>query len=359
MNSPAYTSDAERCFLRALNPTTGEELDPVFECTTPYELDRLVRKSAEAFEVYSAFPGKQRQRLLETIAFHLESNARPIIERAHAETGLPMSRLEAEMARTCFQLRFLGSLVGEGSWVDARIDHGDATRKPQPKPDVRSMFRPVGPVAVFGAANFPLAFSVAGGDTASALAAGNTVLFKVHPGHPGTSELVGQAICRALKDLQMPDSTFALLFDTGGDIGGALVKHPLVKAVGFTGSRRVARMLMDIAASRPEPIPVFAEMGSVNPIFILPDAMSKRAAEIADGVHASVTLGVGQFCTKPGLVILQAGPGADTFKNRLAELISATPAGVMLTPAIQKTFQTGIESLKSIKGVSLVAHGKT
>lgn len=345
--------------VRGVNPATGQELEPPFHCTTLEELDCAVRRANEAFKLYGRFPGKRRQSLLEAIASNLESASEPIIERAHAETALPKARLQGEMARTCYQLRFLGNVAGEGSWVDARVDHGAADRKPQPKPDVRSMLRPIGPVAVFGASNFPLAFSVAGGDTASALAAGNTVLFKVHPGHPGTSDLVGRAIQKAIKELGVPDGIFSLLFDSGSEIGPALVQHPLVKAVGFTGSRRAGRMFVELAAARPEPIPVFAEMGSINPIFILPGAIRERGTAVAEGVHASVTLGTGQFCTNPGLIVVRAGQFLDAFRRRLVELFSTTPPGTMLTSAICRNFHAGIEALKSVRGVSELARGTT
>lgn len=359
MNSNQNFHEMETRVLRGLNPATGEQLDPVYKCASAEDLERAVQRAASAFELYGALSGKQRQKLLERIASNLESNSEVIIQRAHAETALSKARLQGEMARTCYQLRFLGHLAGEGSWVDARIDHGDPHRKPLPKPDLRSMLRPLGPVAVFGASNFPLAFSVAGGDTASALAAGNTVVFKVHPAHPGTSDLVGRAIYKAIEDLSLPEGTFTLLFDDGIELGAALVKHPLIKAVGFTGSRHAGRALMDLAASRPNPIPVFAEMGSVNPVFVLPGAMRERGPAIAEGLHASFTLGVGQFCTNPGLVIVPTGPGMDEFKNKLVELVSATPAGTMLTRTIWQNFNAGIEAFKSVHGVVELARGRT
>ncbi|MDH7501744.1 MAG: aldehyde dehydrogenase (NADP(+)) [Verrucomicrobiota bacterium] len=359
MNATCHPKNTCPETVRGVNPTTGQELDPPFPCTTIDELDRAVRCATDAFRTYSRLPGKRRASLLEAIAANLEAGADPIIERAHTETALPKARLQGEMARTCYQLRFLGRLAEEGSWVDARVDHGAPDRKPQPKPDVRSMLRPVGPVAVFGSSNFPLAFSVAGGDTASALAAGNSVLFKVHPGHPGTSDMVGRAIQKAVQASGMPDGVFALLFDSGTGIGAALVQHPLVKAVGFTGSRRAGRMFVDLAAARPEPIPVFAEMGSVNPVFVLPHAMHERGAAIAEGIHASVILGVGQFCTNPGLVVFKADQAARAFQQRLAELFSNTAAGTMLTPAICRNFISGIEALKRVDGVSELAHGTT
>lgn len=355
--SPPSTKESE-CAFRGVNPATAQELEPVFACTSLRELDRAVQRAAEAFHVFGRLPGKRRQEFLESIASGLQASAPAIIQRAHAETALTVPRLQGEMARTCYQLRFLAALAGEGSWVDARIDHAAPDRQPQPKPDVRSMLLPIGPVAVFGASNFPLAFSVAGGDTASALAAGNPVLFKVHPAHPGTSDLVGKVIREARNTLGLPTGTFELLFDTGTEVGTALVGHPLIKAVGFTGSRRAGRALMDLASARTEPIPVFAEMGSINPVFVLPGAMRERAESIAEGVHASVTLGTGQFCTNPGLVVVQGGQIAELFQKRLSELISRTDAGTMLTSSICANYQGGIESLKRVAGVRELARGK-
>src|SRR6185295_11076445 len=209
----------------------------------------------------------------------------------------------------------------EGWWLDARIDHGDPNRKPLPKPDVRSMLMPIGPVAVFSSSNFPLAFSVAGGDAASALAAGCPVILKPHQGHLGTSELVGLCVQQAVKDCGAPEGVFSMLYGAGREVGIALVKHPLVKAVGFTGSRAGGRALMDAAAARPEPIPVYAEMGSINPVFLLPGALKQNAEAVATGLHGSVTLGVGQFCTNPGLVFTGNGAGTDTFLQKLESLI--------------------------------------
>lgn len=359
MNTTYHPGNTHRHTVRGVNPTTGQELDPAFPCTRLDELDSAVRRAADAFRSYSRLSGKRRAGFLEAIAANLEGAAEPIIERAHTETALPKARLQSEMARTCYQLRFLAKLAEEGSWIDARVDHGAPDRKPQPKPDVRSMLRPIGPVAVFGSSNFPLAFSVAGGDTASALAAGNTVLFKVHPGHPGTSHLVGRAIQKAAQTSGMQESVFTLLFDSGTEIGAALVQHPLVRAVGFTGSRRAGRMFVDLAAARPEPIPVFAEMGSVNPVFVLPHAMRESGLAIAEGIHASVILGVGQFCTNPGLVVFMEDQAAQAFQHKLVELFSNTPAGTMLTPAIYRNFISGTEALKSVHGVLELARGTT
>ena len=256
--------------LYAANPATGESLQPGFIPATAEEVDLAARLAADAFETYRSTTGRQRAAFLRTFASNIESVAEEIIARAGQETALPPARLQGETARTCAQLRLFAQVAEEGSWVNARIDRADPERKPLPKPDIRSLLRPLGPVVVFGASNFPLAFSVAGGDTASALAAGNTVIVKAHAAHPGTSELVGHAIRQSVRDCGLPEGVFSLLFGSGSQIGTALMKHPMVKAGGFTGSRTAGRILMDVAAARPEPIPFYAEMSSTNPVFILP-----------------------------------------------------------------------------------------
>jgi len=294
------------------------------------DVDRAARAASDAFATYGWLGGRKKGELLRAVASRLEANGDAIIATANQETSLGLPRLKSELARTCNQLRMFAGLVEEGSWVDARIDHG--------KVDVRSMLRPLGPVAVFGASNFPLAFSVPGGDTASALAAGCPLIVKAHPAHPETSKLTARAISEVV-----PQGVFALI--EGYEAGIELVKHPLVKAVAFTGSRRGGRALMDIAAARREPIPVFAEMGSINPVFILPRALRERGAEIAAGLHASVTLGVGQFCTNPGLVIARE---ANTFVEELAKKMAATPCAPMLTSSIAEAYKTGVARLASL-----------
>jgi 2,5-dioxopentanoate dehydrogenase len=293
-------------------------------------VDRVAREAENAFATYGRTTGRQKAELLRAIAARLEADGDAIIEQANHETSLGVPRLKNELARTCNQMRMFGALVEEGSWVDARIDHG--------KVDVRSMRRPIGPVAVFGASNFPLAFSVPGGDTASALAAGCPVIVKAHPAHPETSRLAARAI-----EASVPRGVFALI--EGFEAGIEIVKYPAIKAVAFTGSRRGGRALMDLAAARPEPVPVFAEMGSINPVFILPRAMQARGAEIAAGLHASVTLGAGQFCTNPGLVI--AGE-SHAFLDTLAAKMSATPCAPMLTTSIAGAYREGVERFASV-----------
>ena len=328
--------------LQGFNPATGEDLPPIYHSASAAEVDRAARLAHAAFAAYSQTTGAERARLLRRIAENIETLGDELIIRASAETALSEPRLRTETARTCNQLRLFADLVEEGSWVDARIDHGDRERKPLPKPDVRSMLRPIGPVVVFGASNFPLAFSVAGGDTASALAAGCPVVVKAHHAHPGTSELVGLAVYEAVKSCGLPEGVFSLLYDAGVDVGTALVKHPLIKAGGFTGSRAGGRALFDIASSRPEPIPFYAEMSSVNPVFILPGALRERSDQIASGLHASVTLGAGQFCTNPGLIMLADNQDSDAFVNKLGELMAGTVEQTMLTRAISSTYRNGV-----------------
>ena len=325
--------------FRAFDPRTGESVGPDFFSASVEELNAAAQLAADARISFGNVGGKKKAEFLRQIAANLESLGDLLIERATLETALPTARIQSERGRTCSQLRLFADLVEEGSWVDARIDHADHGRKPIPKPDVRSMLRPIGPVAVFCASNFPLAFSVAGGDTASALAAGCPVIVMAHPAHPGTAELAGSAIREAVKSCGLPEGVFSLLFSKGYDIGQALVRHPRIKAVGFTGSRSGGRALMEIAAARPEPIPVYAEMSSVNPTFILPSVLAEKAEEIAAGLHGSFTLGVGQFCTKPGLVFLPASQHVESFKNKLAELTAATAVSPLLTRGIKAHYE--------------------
>lgn len=339
----------------ATNPTTGEPLQPGFVAATDEEVDLAVRLSAEAFDAYRRCSGRDRGALLRTIAGKIEEIAGDIIERAGLETALTPARLQTETARTVNQLRLFAQVAEEGSWVNARIDLADPNRKPAPKPDIRSMLRPLGPVVVFGASNFPLAFSVAGGDTASALAGGNTVIVKAHAAHPGTSELVGRAIQESVRECGLPEGVFSLLFGSGSQIGTALIKHPLVKAGGFTGSRTAGRALMDVAASRTEPIPFYAEMSSTNPVFILPGALRERAEAIATGLHTSFTMGAGQFCTKPGMVFL--AQDSVPFIEKLRELVSASSPFHLLTNAIHSSYHSAVARRKGDAAVKLVAEG--
>src|SRR5215472_7226108 len=341
--------------LYAHNPTTGQQLQPPFIPATPEEVDRAVQLAADAFKTYSHATGRERGAFLRKVAEKIEAITPEIAERAAQETALPGPRLEGEIARTCYQLRLFAQVAEEGSWVNARIDHADPERKPLPKPDIRSLLRPLGPVVVFGASNFPLAFSVAGGDTASALAGGNTVIVKAHAAHPGTSELVGRALQESVRECGLPEGAFSLLFGHGSEVGTALMKHPLVRAGGFTGSRTAGRILMDIAASRAEPIPFYAEMSSTNPVFILPGALRERGESIASGLHASFTLGAGQFCTKPGMVFLEKSPDADRFARKLRDLVDGASGFHLLTEAIHSSYDSSLAGRRSDSSVTLLA----
>ncbi len=341
--------------LYASNPTTGQRLDPGFTPATSEEVDLAVRMASQAFAAYSRTTGRERGAFLRAVAAKIESISAEIVERAGHETALPRARLQGETARTCAQLRLFAEVAEEGSWVSARIDRADPARKPAPKPDIRSLLRPLGPVVVFGASNFPLAFSVAGGDTASALASGNTVIVKAHAAHPGTSELVGRMLQESVRQCGLPEGVFSLLFGSGAEIGTSLMKHPLVKAGGFTGSRIAGGILMDVAASRLEPIPFYAEMSSTNPVFILPGGLRERGEAIAAGLHTSFTLGAGQFCTKPGMVFLPAGNEADSFATKLQQLVAVSTPFHLLTKTIHSAYDSALAERKADTAVTLVA----
>jgi alpha-ketoglutaric semialdehyde dehydrogenase len=344
--------------FHATNPKTGERFVQEFYSATLQEVDAAATLAHEAFEVYGRTSGHDKAAFLRTIAINIEGNAAEIIERAEQETALPKARLQGEVGRTCGQLRLFAQVVEEGSWTTARIDRADPGRKPAPKPDLRSTLRPLGPVVVFSASNFPLAFSVAGGDTASALAAGNPVIVKAHAAHPGTSELVGQALRDAVRECNLPKGVFSLLFDSGNQVGAALVKHPLIKAGGFTGSRNAGRILMNLAAARPDPIPFYAEMSSTNPVFILPDALRHHAEGIATGLHISFTLGAGQFCTKPGMVFLPEGEDASSFLTQLQKAVGGSAPFHLLTGAIRSSYNAGLTARKGKKSVKLLAENQ-
>jgi NADP-dependent aldehyde dehydrogenase len=324
-----------------INPATGETLEPAYYPAGVNELDQAVALAAEAFPVYSTLPGKQRAAFLRAIADGLDAIAEPLSQRAHLESALPLPRLTGEIARTTGQLRLFATVLEEGSWVDARIDTALPDRKPLPRPALRSMLRPLGPVAVFGASNFPIAFSAAGGDTASALAAGCPVVVKAHSAHPGTNELVASVIQSAIAACGLPEGVYSLLFGSGAEIGSALVKHPAIKAVGFTGSLRGGRQLMDLAASRPEPIPCFTEMSAVNPMFFLPSALQAGPEALAQNLFGSFTLGAGQFCTRPGIVFYVNQPEAPAFVAKLKELVTAANPFTLLTPGIASAYSDG------------------
>ena len=341
--------------FNAQNPTDGNKLEPGFHEAAEKEIWQAIEKAATAFETLRNKSGKAKASFMENIADEIMAIGDELITRCMEETGLPEARLKGERGRTVTQLKMFAAYLREGSWVEARIDKADPDRTP-PKPDIRSMQKALGPVGVFGASNFPLAFSVAGGDTTSALAAGCPVVFKAHPAHPGTCEMVGMAIARAAEKAGMPEGTFSMVHGKSTAVGLAIVRHPLIRAIGFTGSYRGGKALFDVANSRPDPIPVYAEMGSTNPVFILPEAMRERKANIARDLAASVTLGVGQFCTNPGLVFYQ--PDAEkSFAETLSRSLEEIKPGVMLTAYIQESYHAGVSKLAGTKGVKTLFKG--
>lgn len=343
--------------FHGVNPATGQSLNPAFYSASTEDVDRAASLAEEAFVQYRGTSGKDRGHFLRTIADSIQAITEQLVKRANLETALPEPRLQGEVARTANQLRLFAEVVEEGSWTSPRIDTALLDRKPLRRPDIRSMLLPLGPVAVFGASNFPLAFSVAGGDTASALAAGNPVIVKAHPAHPGTSELVGGAIRESVQACGLHPGLFSLLFDSGVETGKQLVQHPLIKAVGFTGSLSAGKALMQLAANRPEPIPCYAEMSSANPVFILPGAL-KQYEKIAADLTASYTLGAGQFCTKPGLVLVPESPDAASLVNELRSRAAATGEFSMLTKGIAEHYRTGLSHRIASKGVSVIHQGE-
>jgi len=345
-----FCSSGEQRFS-ALNPATGVVLEPQFFEATHREVDSAACAAAEAFDRYRTLPSAQRAAFLESIGRELTAIGPELVARAHEETALPLSRLEGELARTVNQLNLFAQQILQGSYIEARIDLALPERIPVPKPDLRAMRIPLGPVAVFGASNFPLAFSVAGGDTASALAAGCPVVVKGHPEHPGTSELAGMAVMRAVQKNDIPPGVFSLLQAKKINVGMALVQHPLIKAVAFTGSFSGGRALFDLASARPEPIPVYAEMGSVNPIFLLPQIIADQVRSLAAAFVESLTLGVGQFCTTPGLLLLIKDATTETFLCEIESCLATKPPGVMLHDGVKRNFLAGLNKLLSVDGV--------
>lgn len=333
----------------ARHAATSEPLGPTFRDAAGPEIDAAAEAARDAVGSFGAAAPELRATFLEAIAEELAAVGGELTERAHLETGLPLPRLQGEQARTIGQLRLFAALAREGSWVDARIDTALPDRKPLPRPDLRRVLRPLGPVAVFGASNFPLAFSVAGGDTASALAAGNPVVVKAHPAHPGTSDIAARAIRAAAQRCGLHPGVFGMVHGVSPEVSLALTRHEAISAVGFTGSRRAGRALFDAAAARPEPVPVFAEMSSINPVFVLPAALSERGAAIAQGLTDSFTLGVGQFCTKPGLVFGVSSPEWENFAQQVAACAQRVASAVMLHSGISQAFADGIQGLRNVE----------
>jgi NADP-dependent aldehyde dehydrogenase len=340
--------------VRAYNPTQQQVMEPEFRTVDAAQIDQACRLAEEAFDTFRALSDEKRAVFLDTVADQIMALGDVLVERVMAESGLPRPRIEGERGRTVGQLKLFANLLREGSWNDVRLDKALPERTP-PRPDLRMRMIGVGPVAVFAASNFPLAFSVAGGDTASALAAGCPVVLKAHFAHPGTSELVGRAVVKAVEICGLPAGVFSLLTGTGNELGIALVRHPAIKAVGFTGSRGGGLALMAAAAARPVPIPVYAEMSSINPVFLLPGALAARAEEIAAGFAGSLVLGVGQMCTNPGLVLGIAGPDLDRFANAAAQALAGGAACAMLSPGIAGNFQRGITQLAEHAEVKTLA----
>ena len=344
--------------FHGIDPATGAQLEPAFGEAGPAEIDRACALAAAAFDTYRESAPDARAAFLEAIAANILAIGDDLIVRAMAESGLPRGRLEGERGRTVGQLRLFAATLKDGAWLDIRIDPAMPGRTPLPRSDLRLRNIPLGPVAVFGASNFPLAFSVAGGDTAAALAAGCPVVVKGHPAHPGTSELVGRAVQAAVASCGLPEGVFSLLVGVGNELGAALVSDPRIKAVGFTGSRRGGLALMRLAAARPEPIPVYAEMSSINPVILCPAALAARGAALGRAFIGSLTMGAGQFCTNPGLILAEDGPGLDAFVAAARDALGLAPAATMLTPGIFQAYQGGVARLSGHAGVTEVARGQ-
>lgn len=349
----------EAGLFNACAAATGAALEPGFCTAIAADVAEACGAADEAFTTYAACSRETRAAFLDLVAEEIEALGDALIARAMAETGLPEARLQGECARTTGQLRLFARELRMGDYLRARIDHAQPARQPVPKPDLRARMVPLGPVAIFGASNFPLAFSVAGGDTAAALAAGCPVVIKGHPAHLGTSELVARAMCRAIQRAGMPAGLFSLLNGPGHELGEALVADPRIRAVGFTGSRQGGLALMRIAAARPVPIPVYAEMSSINPVFLLPAALAASAEALGRAYVTSVTLGAGQFCTKPGLVFALEGPALDRFVEAAREAMGLVPAQVMLTDAIRHAFTRGVAQWEAAPALRRTAHGQS
>src|SRR5690349_5852527 len=323
--------------------------------TPSNEIDEAVAKAHQAFLVYRKVKRSDKVAFLNLIADSMDKQRSQLAATASKETSLPVPRLDSEITRTVGQLRMFASLVKDGTWVRAIKDSADPERKPIPKPDLRLMQQPLGPVAVFGASNFPFAYSVCGGDTAAALAAGCPVVYKANPGHPETSEAVAKIAIDAAKQTGMPDGVFSMIQGVTNETGTRLVMDPLIKAVGFTGSFRGGKALYDACAKRPEPIPVYAEMGSTNPVFILPEILAQKGEEIARSLAASNTASVGQFCTNPGIMVAQENGDAKKFYDEFSKVIKGTPSAPMLTKPMFNTFEKSMHEVTGKKQVTVAA----
>lgn len=343
--------------FQTVSPASGEVLQAAV-CDADAGIVAKAAEAAEgAFAAYSATSTADRANFLRAIGDEIEARGDLLTATAGQETALPDMRLNGERGRTIGQLRLFADWIEDGSCFDVRIDRAMPDRQPLPRPDVRLMLKAIGPVGVFGASNFPLAFSTAGGDTASALAAGCPVVVKGHPAHAGTAEIVADAIRVAIEKTGMPSGTFGLVQGASQESGAALVKHPLIKAIGFTGSLRGGRALFDLAVSRPEPIPFYGELGSINPTFLLPAALSARGEEIAKGWAGSLTMGVGQFCTNPGLVVALDGPDLGGFLSTASDALSAVPGQTMLTAGIADAYRRAVDAKVRDDKVSVQVKG--
>lgn len=345
--------------FQAVNPATNQPMPGAFGEGTAALVDEALRAADAAFDDLRSVSPEIRATLLEAIGEEIMALGDDLLDRTHAETGYPMPRLQAERGRTVGQCKLFANLIREGSWSEPRIDRAIPDRQPLPKPDVRRVMQPIGPVVVFGASNFPYAISVAGTDTVCALAAGCPVVVKAHPGHPGTCEMIGRAILAALRKTGLPAGSFSLIHGRGTDVGMALVRHPLTRAVAFTGSLRGGRALFDAAVSRPEPIPFYAEMGSVNPVFVLPGALKERAPKIAEAYITSVNMGVGQFCTNPALVLGLKGAELGEFMASIAALAAKVAPASMLHRGIWEAFEAGTTAWGGISGLRLAGASET
>lgn len=339
--------------LQAFSTLLQNHLPGDFILATDEELNEAVSKATAAFALYKDTTFEERAIFLETIAGEISRLENEIVERCHLETGLPKARVTGELGRTVGQLKLFVTVLREGSFVEAVIDTALPDRKPLPRPDLRKMMQPVGPVAVFSASNFPLAFSTAGGDTASALAAGCTVIVKAHPSHLGTNELVARAINKAAQQSNMPDGVFSSLIGEGARLGQQLVKHPQIKSVGFTGSFRAGMSLLKAAVNdREEPIPVYAEMSSINPVLVLPGKFQQDVDNFVAQLSASITLGVGQFCTNPGLLFILRDEHTESFIQKLAQALRNVPAAAMLNEMISSAYNKERRQLSLEYGVT-------
>ena len=340
------------------NPATNEALEPAYTLLTEEQLKAATTAAKEAFPSFSTLDPETHAAFLDAIADNIEAIGDELIIRAGQETGLPAARLQGERARTTGQLRLFANVVRQGDFRGVRIDPAIPDRTPLPRADIRQRQIPLGPVAVFGASNFPLAFSTAGGDTASALAAGCPVVFKAHNAHPGTSELVGQALTKAVKDAGLHPGVFSLIYGPGASIGQALVSDPAIKAVGFTGSRAAGTALMKTAAARPEPIPVYAEMSSLNPVFVFDGALGGDVEALAAAYVTAVTGSSGQLCTSPGLLFAPEGEAGDKLAAAVARAVAACAGQTMLTEGIAGSWTAGTEALGKADGVELLGQGR-